>query len=143
MRSLTREDAAETSVRNQSVSMNTGVWGSSPFSFVCGMESWIRDQVRIVSEPEEILKRPALMVAEIRRWGFSYGDCDDVAMLAAALALAIGIGARFRAIQPQRDGSMGHVFAECHLGGGEWIPVDATLPHIPEFDPRESMVVVV
>lgn len=53
------------------------------------------------------------------------GDCDDQALLLAALLESVGQGTRFVAMGFQR-GRYSHVLAETWLGGG-WVPLETTV----------------
>lgn len=74
----------------------------------------------------ELLQAPDYLLATIRTQGIVPVDCDDVAMLAAALGMSIGLRARFVTIGQRQ---LEHVFAE--LGAPDkrgWLNVDLTRP---------------
>jgi hypothetical protein len=54
------------------------------------------------------------------------GDCDDQAALVAALALAVGLPARLRAVGYSPD-NLSHIWAEI-FAGDRWYPADTTEP---------------
>jgi transglutaminase-like putative cysteine protease len=94
------------------------------------MRGWLEDHVMFVRDPtnQELVHDPALVVRAIRARGVVHLDCDDVATVAAALGLAVGLRARF-VVAAFRDRAYRHVWTE--LGdprGGRWIEMDITRP---------------
>lgn len=84
---------------------------------------WVRDNIRYASDIEgvETLIEPADLVFNLELG--RQGDCDDFAMLLAALLKIMGYRARFKA--GSVNGSrQGHVFVEVN-SNGKWIPLDA------------------
>lgn len=83
------------------------------FDFVKNRIRYVRDihQIETLQAPERTLQLKA-------------GDCDDKAVLLAALLESIGHPARFHAIgfRPQH---FQHVYVETKIGGG-WIPLETT-----------------
>lgn len=61
------------------------------------LRAWIAAHTEFQPDPEatELLRAPELMIRAAQTYGVARGDCDDVAMLAAALSLAAGYGARY------------------------------------------------
>jgi hypothetical protein len=76
---------------------------------VAALLQWILIHVDIVDEFEETLVSPTVMIHEIEIQGTTRGDCDDVAMLGAAILAAAGAWIEFLAIGEQEDGSFSHV----------------------------------
>lgn len=68
------------------------------------------------------------MLEEARELGHASGDCDDAAILGAALALEMGLRARFIVLGFQPWGPYAHVYAEVSEGG-PWVDLDVTAPH--------------
>lgn len=85
--------------------------------------SWVRSHVRYVKDPigVETVQAP-LVTARLRA-----GDCDDQSVLVAALAMSIGIPARFRVVGSSRDRFV-HVYPELHVAGA-WLPADTVEKH--------------
>jgi transglutaminase-like putative cysteine protease len=77
----------------------------------------------------ELVKAPAVMLQEIRATPDSYavGDCDDVATLGAAIALAMGLPVRFVLLGFELGGPFSHVYADA-WSGGRWVELDTTKP---------------
>ena len=75
------------------------------------------------------------MLAQFARDGWIAGDCDEVAILGAALGKSIGIPATFTALafdspedSPDR---LAHVFATLLPGDGDGVSLDVTKPSGP------------
>lgn len=94
------------------------------------IRAFLTRHVRYVNDPDafELLRLPDYQLDRIAAGGEAEGDCDDVAILAATLALAIGRPARFVAVGfggPEEPFS--HVWAEA-LVDGFWREMDTTRP---------------
>lgn len=90
------------------------------------LRSWLIEHTRFVRDPIDLERvvTPKVQLARIRATGTALGDCDDVAVLAAALGMAVGLRARFVVIgrAPHR---FEHVFTV--LGDGRrWWELDIT-----------------
>lgn len=99
--------------------------GGGPEQHAVGIFSWLRRKIRFLRDPHELeaLHAPPLVLATIAERGSALVDCDDVAMLGAALGMAIGFPARFVAIG--KGGEFEHVFAELMApGGAGWFDLD-------------------
>lgn len=73
----------------------------------------------------ETLLTPELMLEEVQVRGATHGDCDDIATLAAALALACGLSVRFVTSSSSAGAPWEHVHAEIQAGGF-WIECDTS-----------------
>lgn len=95
---------------------------------IARLRSFLARHTRFVADPvqDELLIDPARLLGEIATTGAAYGDCDDVAILAATLGQAIGIPARFQVVSFDR-GPMAHVWTEL-ADGGAWHELDVTRP---------------
>ncbi|MFA5430372.1 MAG: transglutaminase domain-containing protein [Candidatus Omnitrophota bacterium] len=101
----------------------------SPERFARALESWLRLHVTVIDEFEEVLISPKIMISEIWKHGRTAGDCDDLAMLAAALLASAGAETAFVATGELQDGSFSHVFAVYRFPNREeWNPIDVTVP---------------
>jgi len=79
----------------------------------------------------EMLHGPAWQVQQIRARGIVQVDCDDVAMLAAALGKAVGLRARFVVVGfDSRTAPYRHVWAELSPRARVpmWSEMDVTRP---------------
>lgn len=77
----------------------------------------------------EYVQQPVRLVQEIADHGVTYGDCDDVATLAAALGLSMGLRARYVvvAFRPLPT-PYAHVYLELSGDGVTWEVLDTTRP---------------
>lgn len=105
---------AESLVRN----LPPKAWGRE----IAAIHQYVRDNIRYtmdingtetVATPEQTVER-------------RLGDCDDMALLTAALLESIGHPSRFVAIG-KRPGVYEHVLTETRVGG-KWVPVETTEP---------------
>lgn len=101
------------------------VHGCAPKDKRCELDTlqrFVRDQIRYVNDIDgvETLRTP------IQTLKLQAGDCDDKAVLLAALAATIGFATRFCAIGV-RGGDFSHVMAQARLGAG-WINAETIVP---------------
>jgi transglutaminase-like putative cysteine protease len=92
---------------------------------------WISDHTEFLPDPSpaEWLLDPVQSLDLILRDGVAQLDCDDVATLAAAMALSIGLRARFVvAAFHTPKAPYQHVWTEVSPSGGRWTPIDPTRP---------------
>lgn len=93
------------------------------------LRRWLRRHVKFIPDPigAEYLVAPLDMLEGVARHGVAAGDCDDVAMLGAALARAVGLPTRLTAVAFDEAMPYRHVFAEAH-DGSDWRELDVTRP---------------
>jgi len=77
---------------------------------------------------QEVLTTPRAMLRRIASTGVAFGDCDDMATLAAALAVACGFPARFVALGFTRGGPLEHVLTQIRTPSG-WREIGWRPPH--------------
>lgn len=90
------------------------------------LADWVRDNVKWIRDTRgfETLQYP------YRTLAFGAGDCDDLSILLAALAISIGIPTQFRAIaaNPMRKDQYSHVYVIMDPNqSGKWIAADPTV----------------
>lgn len=97
---------------------------------------WVQGSVRYVRDPWhpgglERLQHPAHTLFESRQ-----GDCDDLAMVHAALLAALGAPWAFRTVgsDPLFPRRFRHVYA-LTLIGDRWVPADPTFEHPLGWEP--------
>lgn len=76
----------------------------------------------------ELLKQPRYAIRELELEDRILGDCDDVAVLGAALGGAVGLPARFVLLAFSHGAPYEHVYTELLTDGG-WLELDTTKPH--------------
>lgn len=98
--------------------------GSKPADHVSAARAlygFVRSRIAFVNDPAgvESLQDPIITLYRIQA-----GDCDDHAILLAALAGSIGIPARFVTLGANAE-RFSHIYAELKAGG-RWLPADTT-----------------
>lgn len=86
------------------------------------VQNWVNSNVRYLPDPVDVetVQAPSVTIDNL------FGDCDDQAVLVAALLMSIGNEVQFKVVG-QAVNSMDHVWAQA-LVGGHWIDVD-TVPY--------------
>lgn len=94
---------------------------------------FLEANVRFEFDPPgvELIRTPELLLTQIHCRGESAGDCDDVAVLGAALGLAAGLSATYVLIAFHDTDPFEHVFTELETDSGP-VELDTTKPaHLP------------
>ena len=89
-----------------------------------GIFDWVKQNIQFRDEAEETLQSPE---ATLRLGG---GDCDDHAMLEAAIAGSLGYNWGFKTVAVARDNPehFSHVYAVVQdKRTGNWVPMDSTV----------------
>lgn len=95
------------------------------------IRSFLADRFLFMRDPAgvELLHTPRYMLDTIRDRFFFAADCDDAAVLTAALGKAVGLKARFVAVGFESStGPFAHVFTEIQTPDGRWHEMDITRP---------------
>lgn len=99
-------------------------------SQVAAIRAFLATRVTFVPDPlgVEWLTSPPAMLDTISQRYYTVGDCDDVAMLGAALGGSVGLPSRFVVVGfVHPDAPMGHVYTEL-FDGAQWRELDITRP---------------
>jgi len=108
--------------------------GASTAATAAGrIRDYLDANVRFQFDPPgvELIRTPELLLAEIHCRGGAAGDCDDVAVLGAALGLAAGFSATYVLVGFHDTDPFEHVYAELGTGSGA-VELDTTKPaHLP------------
>lgn len=130
MRALSVRGAVAPEVRGVAASVVLGA-GRDPAMFARLIGDWVDTHTEFLADPTvaEALVPPEMLLRIIEQNGLGQVDCDDVAMLAAALGLSVGLRARFVVVGFQVGGPYAHVWAELAGPSGDvWFPIDPTRP---------------
>jgi transglutaminase-like putative cysteine protease len=94
-----------------------------------GIRSFMQEHFQFINDPRgvELLVTPRAMLDTIAKRYVVSGDCDEAAILGAALGKAIGLQARFALLAFQGRGSYAHVYAILR-GTSGWVSLDTTRP---------------
>jgi hypothetical protein len=133
MRILARNAALQPLVRNTAARAVAGVSGFDGNMQARILQGFIEDHTQFLSDPAhaEMLIEPASVVHQILTQGIAQLDCDDVATLAAAMGLAIGLRARFVIVGfgSSPNAPFRHVWTElADARRPRWLAVDPTRP---------------
>jgi hypothetical protein len=74
---------------------------------------FVKKHIRYVKDPvgTESLQAPDMMIRMMKDVGYAMGDCDDMALLTAALLMSVGIRPRFRAVRyKEGQGNFNHIY---------------------------------
>lgn len=132
MKRLVREGKINPSVRNLALSIVRGVPGRNGLAQAVAIRNWLASNVEFTRDPSgaELLYTPARLVSILTTRGPPlYIDCDDVAVLAAALGASIGLKGRFQLVgflSPRAP--IQHVWTELQSPSGDrrWVQMDVT-----------------
>jgi transglutaminase-like putative cysteine protease len=112
---------------------------ATPTAQVGAIRRYLSTHVVFQNDPPgiEYVQQPVRLVQEITQNGETYGDCDDVATLGAALGLALGYQARYvvTAFKPQPT-PYAHVYLQLRGSDGVWQTLDTTRPR--GFQPQPT-----
>lgn len=109
----------------RAVDIVQGVDGRDTLGQYHALRDWLEGHVSFMPDPlvnGDVLRAPDYVLGQIERTGAARIDCDDCAMLSAALGKAIGLPARFRVLGFPR---WAHVYTELLTKDG-WLPLDVT-----------------
>lgn len=103
--------------------------GGDPEATAMAVRAFLHAHTRYENDPwgAEVLKSPRAMLRQIHRDGVTAGDCDDMALLAAALGRAAGLPARFVVLGFTRGGPLEHVLTQLGTPSG-WREIDPARP---------------
>jgi len=105
------------------------------------IRSWLSSVWRFVEDPSdrELLRDPDAMLTEYDQLGVIMGDCDEAAVLGAALGRAIGLEDSFTVLSfldPAGGPDLfGHVYASLLTSTGQSLDLDITRPAGPVPEP--------
>lgn len=93
------------------------------------IREWMDQHTRFEPDPVgvELIRTPEYMLEMVATTGEASGDCDDVAVLGAALGRAAGLPARFVLIGFRKGEPYQHVYTELGTPTG-WLELDTTRP---------------
>ncbi|MGL5936386.1 MAG: hypothetical protein ACRCZI_12295 [Cetobacterium sp.] len=100
MASLAQGAKLDALIRDQAEVATGGCFKGARDCQCYSLLSWVSRTVRYIADPAgaELLHDPRLMARGIHARKRVYGDCDDMSMYLAALALSIGLQPTFRAV---------------------------------------------
>lgn len=128
MASLVNQSIAKPVVRGTAVNIVRSVVPRDRRGQVQAIRQFLAERVQFVRDPVgvELLHAPDFLLRDVATRYYASADCDDVAMLGAALGKSVGLRARFIAVafyDPVAPYS--HVWAEL-FDGDRWGELDVT-----------------
>lgn len=131
MRSIVNVSIATPIVVEQAHSIIRGLRARDQYNISLAIRFWLAQNFRFVSDPigVELVRTPEYMLNQFHTSGYVSGDCDDAAVLGAALAKSVGVQSIFVAIGFQAFGPLSHVFTILKpLNFNKRISLDVTKP---------------
>lgn len=132
MRSLAKAASVNPLVRKAAVVIGSAAANRDGFAQAIAIRNWLEDRTVFIRDPRgaELLHDPVLTIRAILTNGVVHVDCDDVAMMGAALGQAIGLRARYVVVGfNSPNAPFRHVFAELSDPRQErWVDMDVTRP---------------
>lgn len=97
----------------------------SPIARAQLLKAWLTPRYRFEPDPLEleVISAPDLQLCRFQVDGFVSGDCDDLAVLVAALGILAGLRPRFVVIALETGGPFEHVWTEL-WDGMRWLDYD-------------------
>jgi len=103
------------------------LWPKDYLGEILAINAWVSEHAVYLNDPlhVELLKDPQRLCEEILARGYARGDCDDIAVLIATMAMQVGRDARLVAVGFGETGQYSHVFASVlDPRSEEWIVCD-------------------
>jgi len=141
MAELVNRDVETSEVIEAARAIVAGIDGRDFGAQLHAIDGWLRERTSFIRDPadDEYLQAPRLMLARAAGGRIAAGDCDDVAMLAAALAKAIGFRARFVAESyAGPDAPFQHVYTVALTPAG-WRSLDVQRPRELTYPARRRI----
>ena len=131
MRDVVRETARDPDFIEYARKLLSGIPPKDWQREILALFHFVRNNIRYTLDPDgtEVLATPWSLLQ------MGSGDCDEMAMLLAALLKASGKPVRFVAVGFDA-GDLSHVYVEVK-NGDKWIPLDVTEPYAPGWEPED------
>lgn len=131
MQKTVADSLRDPGVVEQAVDIVRGAEPRDKLGQIQAIHAWLDEYVEFIPDPlfeGDVIRTPALLLRQLEDHGDIRGDCDDIATLAATLAHAVGIAARFVTLGfgAVEGAPFQHVYAELEDQGGKWHPLDVT-----------------
>lgn len=151
MRRLARQGMVHPVVREKALEIVAGVPGRAYDALIAALHQWLVAHSWFTRDPAiaELLVTPWQQLADLTRRGILTYDCDDAAILAAALGGAVGLKARFVVVGfRSRNAPFRHIWTELAAPSGptrgQWVALDVTRrsQRLPRLEVRRWTVPV-
>ncbi len=86
-------------------------------SEMAAVRYWVNHRLPYLRDPATVewLRDPVALLADVQKYGIARADCDEIAMLTAALWMALGNQADFATVGFSSSGPATHVLARAYL----------------------------
>lgn len=133
MRAMVYREFMSPAVRLLATDIVRGIGGKDSGEQIHAIRDFLVQHTEFLRDPDgvEMLHGPVWQVQQILQRGVVQVDCDDVAMLAAALGKSVGLRARFVAVAfVNKQSPYRHVWTELSAGTMPpvWVDMDVTRP---------------
>jgi hypothetical protein len=132
MRAMVYREFMSPVVRLTASNIVAGLGGKDGAEQARRIREWLEDHTEFLRDPHgvEMLHGPVWQITQVQKNGVVQVDCDDVAMLGAALGKSIGLLARFQVVAfDSQNAPYRHVWAELSPANAPvWIDMDVTRP---------------
>lgn len=137
MRRIVNDATGDPLTRRTAASIGIAHGGKHGYPQARGIRAYLDERCVFLRDPSnrELLHHPAVMLQDILRQGYTAVDCDDVAILGAALGKAIGLRARFVVVGfSSPTAPFRHIWTELSDPHKiRWVECDITRPSQPDF----------
>jgi transglutaminase-like putative cysteine protease len=126
MKQIVNESLIDPYVIGTAKTVVSEVWGKDEIGQVKAIRRWVLEHTRFCRDPRgvELLHTPKWLLKTIELNYYAMIDCDDMAILTAALAKSIGLAARWIVLGfHDPKGPFTHVYTELGTPKG-WMAVD-------------------
>ena len=122
MATLAREGGHSFEIRNWATRVTHKVPSKQPLQELAALYVWVRENIRYRNDPHglEWVQSPKRTLIELA------GDCDDMAVLLGAGAIALGRPIRFEIVGPA-PGRYQHTYVQAQVPDGRWVTLDPVL----------------
>ena len=131
MKRLVREGKVSPSVRGLALSITRGIAGRNGIAQAVAIRNWLAINIDFTRDPSgaELLYTPQRLVRILTERGPPLRiDCDDIAVLAAALGASVGLRARFQLVGFSPNAPFRHVWTDLASPSGDrrWVQQDVS-----------------
>jgi hypothetical protein len=136
MRGFVDQGKRDPAVRGVAVSLVHLVPERDDLGEIRTLFEYVRDRIRYVSDVNGVETiHSAAKIIELQA-----GDCDDKVILLASLLESIGYITRFIVTGHNYPGVFDHVYLAVMLGDGSFLPLDASEPVAPGWEPPGPLI---
>lgn len=138
MRAFVRQGRVDPVIRSTALNLLALVPERDSQGEIRALFEFVRDRIRYIADVLDVET-----LADARRTlETAAGDCDDKAILLAALLESVGIATQFVATGYEMPGFFEHVYLRALVPSGQWLPLDASEPHAMGWEPPAPVAIL-